>query len=209
MMVDALRKFHEVFRREIANRYANSVYQIIGTSLLNGHIKYAGLDVSTIELLDAIKNDEERSEDAIMFESKLWEHEIMDLYTEWENRWRGLLKDYVRVYTGVDKVKERGEIWEPISQLRAMRNYIAHRNPNKGDMQRIQQSAWAGALSHGNITITNAMMLDFYNNRLTFDNLVHDVSKYMVQLLGGKPAFTAWLSANQANIEDVSSAHAS
>ena len=75
-------------------------------------------------------------------------------------------------------------------------------------MLRIQQSAWAGALLNGNIAITNAMMLDFYNNRLTFDNLVHDVSKYMVQLLGGKPAFAAWLSANQANIEDVSSAHA-
>ena len=191
MMVDALRKFHEGFRRAIDSHYANTVYQIIGTSLLSGHIKYAGVNMSTIELLDAIKNDEEKSEDAIIFESKLWEHEIMDLYTDWENQWRGFLNDYVRVCTGIDKVKERGEIWEPISQLRAMRNYIAHRNSNKRDMLRIQQSAWAGALLNGNIVITNAMMLDFYNNRLAFDNLVHDVSKYMVQLLGGKPAFTA------------------
>lgn len=191
MMVDALRKFHEGFRRVIDSRYANTVYQIIGTSLLSGHIKYAGVSMSTIELLDAIKNDEEKSEDAIIFESKLWEHEIMDLYTDWENQWGGLLKDYVRVCTGFDKVKERGEIWEPISQLRAMRNYIAHRNLNKSDMQRIQQSVWAGALLFDNIAITNAMMLDFYNNRLTFDSLVHDVSKYMAQLRGGKPAFTA------------------
>lgn len=169
----ALKQFYDAFNKVIEARYSYTVYLLSGANFLDGHVKHARRGLTVEEFLKAAAHDTERSSDFMRSEDMLCKAEVVYAYTIWDTTYRKTLNRALGEIMNYGFRNE--EIWHPMSELRAMRNRIVHAQSGRTQLSLIQQSAWSDYLSNGE-TITNEMMLDFYNKRLTFDSLVSDVS---------------------------------